>query len=764
MTPRTSSGSSLLARLRQVGAPLLKSRVLVPTLLGLLFVGFVGIGVAVGSWRNVCATCPSVARIRTWEPEQTSKLLAADGRLIAELGIERRTPVSIEALPPYVPQAVIAIEDRRFYEHHGFDIRGFARAAIGQLIGQNRGGGSTITQQLARNMFEGTIGFDKKYTRKLKELQVAFELERSYDKDRILEAYLNEIYMGRVPRAIYGFQSAARAYFGKNLTEVDVAEAALLAAILNRPGSYNPFQNPEQALRRRNLVLSRMVSAGFLSPAEGEQWKQAPLPTGGPESSDDHGVAPYFEEWVRQVLDSRFGEEVYRGGLRVYTTLDLDVQRAAIEAMNWGWERIESQPNYRHPRYAEFDTVAGFANETPYLQGMMVVVEPTTGQVKALIGGRDFGHSKFDRARLAQRQAGSSFKPFVYTAAIASGIPASHIVEDQPVVYPQVSGEDWRPSNFDEQFRGPITIRQGLRLSINMVAIKLGWEEVGIETVAQTARRMGITTEIERYPSTTIGAVEVRPIELAEAYSAFATVGTKVRPFPILKVENANGELLWEPQPERTQVLDSLPARIMVDLLQDAANRGTGGNIRAAGLGALPYEVPAAGKTGTTNDGTNAWFMGFTPNLVAGVWFGMDRPIPIATGAPQATGGYYAAPVWGRFMRHVYYGMADAPDSTATAGTFAEGVVPIPDPWPMPETLTTRDVDGRSGKLWSRWCSETEIDEGLREGSTPVMRRYTEIYIPGTEPTEMCDDTRRRMFRIPGGIGGISGIGGAGGR
>jgi penicillin-binding protein 1A len=694
-----------------------------------------GVGLAFGSWRNLCATCPSVAQIRTWEPEQTSKLLDADGELISELGFERRTPVSINALPEYVPQAVMAIEDARFREHGGFDPRGFARAVFGVLTGRNLGGGSTITQQLARNMFDDRVGFERSYTRKLRELQVAFELERSYGKDQILEAYLNEIYMGRG----YGFQSAARSYFGKNITEVDVAEAALLAAILNRPGDYDPFRHPDNARRRRNLVLTRMAELNYLSPDEAERWMAAPLPEQDFSNTSVHGIAPYFEEWVRQILDSRFGEEVYRGGLRVHTTLDLDVQRAAVEAMNWGWERIEDRPNFEHPLYADFDTVTSFSDgRTPYLQGMLVALEPETGQVKALIGGRDFNQSKFDRARQAQRQAGSAFKPFVYASALATGVPPSHVVEDQPVVYEQVSGEDWRPSNFDEEFRGPITIREALRSSINMVAIKLGWEEVGIETVAQTARRMGIATEIERFPSTTIGAAEVVPLQLAEAYSAFATLGTKVRPFPILRVENARGELIWEPQPERTQVLDSLVARIMVDLLQDAANRGTGANLRA--LGGLPYEVPAAGKTGTTNDGTNTWFMGFTPNLMAGVWFGMDQPVPMVRGAPQATGGGYAAPVWGRFMKHVYYGMelegeGEEALRNAAAGVTEEPALPLPEPWPMLPGLITRDIDTASGLLWSRWCDEEN--------------RYTEIFVPGTEPTEVCDDSRRRRFRIP---------------
>jgi penicillin-binding protein 1A len=710
-----------------------------------VFVATAGVGVAIGTWQNVCATCPSVAQIRTFETSQTSKLLSHDGRLIVEIGRERRTRVSIDAMPAYVPQAVVAIEDRRFYEHGGFDPRGFTRAVWGVLTGRNLGGGSTITQQLARNMFDESIGQERSYTRKLRELQVAFELERYYTKDEILEAYLNEIYMGVGPT--YGFQAAARRFMGKNIAEVNVAEAALLAAILNNPGIFDPFRYPERAERRRNLVLSAMAAVGNITEEEAEYWRAYPLPTQDQSGREPRGIAPYFEEWVRQILDDRFGDELYRGGLRVYTTLDLDMQQAATESMEWGWDRIETLPHFAHPLYAEFDTVASFTGgETPYLQGMFIALDPQTGAVRAMIGGRDFGHSKFDRVRLARRQAGSSFKPFVYASAIASGIPASHIVVDQPVVYPQLTGDDWRPRNFTEEFSGPITIREALRRSINMVAIKLGWEEVGIETVAQTARRMGIRTDIERFPSTTIGAAEVIPIQLAEAYSGFANLGTSVRPFPIVRVESAEGEVLWEPQPERTEVLDPLSARIMVDMLQDAANAGTGALHRARpdrGLpDGLPYGgVPTAGKTGTTNDGTDTWFMGFTPNLQVGVWFGMDRPIPMVdiTQPPflQATGGAYAAPVFGRFLKQVYYGREEVvdPETEEVVLPEASPVLDIPGEWPMPPQLTTREIDSRSGKLWSRWCSEEN--------------RVTEIFLPGTEPTEVCDDRGGRFIRIP---------------
>ena len=686
------------------------------------------VGAVRGSWQNICAgdTCPSIARIRTFEHEQTSKLLAHDGRQIAEIGYERRTPISLHALPEYIPQAVTAIEDKRFYQHSGFDPFGIARAAFGVLTFRNLGGGSTITQQLARNLFD-EIGFQRRYVRKMKEVRVALDLERAYTKDQILEAYLNEIYMGRG----YGFQNAASNYLGKNIAQINIAEAALLAAILNRPGVYDPFRYPDRAKARRDLVLTRMAAEGHLERDEAERWKEFPLPESEPTGSVT-SLAPYFEEWVRQILDSRFGDEIYRSGLRVYTTLDVEMQQAAKVSMEEGWRAIEADStHFEHPYYSDFDTVQAFSGSTPYLQGAFIALDPVTGHVKAMVGGRDFEQSKFDRARLANRQAGSSFKPFVYTAAIASRIPASHVVVDAPVVYPQVSGEDWRPANFGGEFKGPMTMREGLYTSTNMIAIKVGWEEVGIETVAQTARRMGIQTEIERFPSTTIGAAEVIPIQMAEAYSTFPNLGTKVRPFPILRVEDSEGVIIWEPQPERTQVLDSMVSRIMVSMLEDVVIRGTGYNaIRVRG--GLPYQVSAGGKTGTTNDGTDVWFAGFTPNLLATVWFGMDAPIPIFSLGPgkrQATGGGLAAPVWASFMRRVYMGGQSDEDNTNYEPHGP--LLPIESGWPLLPGLNAVLVDRSTGKLASRWCAEED--------------RYLEYYLPGTEPTELCDRSSRRF-------------------
>lgn len=680
--------------------------------LGLVVLLALFAGLGLGSWNSVCRDCPSIAQIYVWEPKQATRIFSHDGRLIAELYQERRTPVSLADLPPYVPQAFIAVEDKRFYSHSGFSLRGIARAVVvripvvGGLLNRRAGGGSTITQQLARHMFPEQIGFETRPTRKLKELRVALELERVYTKDQILEAYINQVNYGH---GWHGIESASQHYFGKAAPELNPAEAAMLAAVINRPTRLSPFRNPEGAQQRRNLVLDLMADQGYLSEDEAERWKREPLPT-EPSGRDEGQLAPYFVEWVRDMLDDRYGYDIYRRGLRVITSLDVDIQRAAQAALEAGFARVESQPGYRHPKYAAVHEAGGLSSdesETPYLQGLLIAMDPWTGEVRALIGGRDFNDSKFNRAIQARRQPGSVFKPFVYTAAIASGIPASHVIFDTPVMMEQVDGTTWAPENYDREFRGPMTLRDALKRSINIPAVKLGLE-VGIETVAQYAQRMGIETPIPRYPSTAIGAADVVPIQIATAFTTFATQGIRARPRPILRVEDGDGRVLWETRPDTARALDPLTASVMLDLLRDVVDHGTAYGIRDPGRGNLSYDVPAGGKTGTTNDATDVWFAGFTPDLLAVVWLGFDRPKKIL---PGADGGRYAAPVWADFMRAIYQG--DAP------------LRPIPEPWTMPPELTSQAVDRESGKLATEWCPPTLV--------------YREIYIPGTEPTEACD-------------------------
>ncbi|HEX7051437.1 MAG TPA: PBP1A family penicillin-binding protein [Longimicrobiales bacterium] len=704
----------------------------VAAVVGLLCLAALGAGFALGSWRTVCHDCPSIAQIYVWEPQQSTKILSHDGQVLAELFRQRRTPIALAALPDYVPQAFIAIEDKRFYQHHGFDLRGIARAAVNMVLqGEIAGGGSTITQQLARHMWVEELGFEQRFRRKLKELKVAIELEKVYTKELILEAYINQVNYGR---GHYGIESAAQWFFGKSATEVNPAEAALLAAVINLPEYYSPFKNPEAALQRRNLVLRLMAEQGYLSREDAERWMREPLPEDA-HTNDEGAVAPYFVEWVRRMLDDRYGPDLYRKGYRIYTSLDLEMQRRAREAMERGWLRIEGDPRFTHATYAEIKekekesekaqaaAKAANATATPYLQGMLIALEPETGEIRAMVGGRDFDDSKFNRALQALRQPGSVFKPFVYTAAIASRIPASHVIYDAPLMIPQQDGTMWTPSNYSGDFKGPLTLREALRRSVNIVAVKLAME-VGLETVVQYARRMGIRTPIQRVPAIAIGAAATIPIQVAEAYTVFATQGFRTTPRAILRVEDAEGRVLWETQPERERVLDPLTASIMLDLLRDVVDHGTAYNaVRDTVWGPyLPYDVPAAGKTGTTNDYTNVWFVGFTPDLLAAVWLGFDTPETIT---PGATGGGFAAPIWSDFMSSIYVG--------------ENALRTPPEPWSMPAELTTRRIDSETGKLATEWCDPANA--------------YTEYFIPGTEPTEACGMGEEGLFGAP--LGGF---------
>jgi penicillin-binding protein 1A len=672
-----------------------------------------GAGLGAGAWNAVCRDCPSIAQIFVWEPKQATKIFDRDGKLIAELFEERRTPVQLSTLPPHVPSAFIAVEDKRFYRHSGLDYRRIVTAALRNTVSARiTGGGSTITQQLARNMFEQRIGFERAYTRKLKEARVAQQIEEVYSKEAILEAYINQVNYGHGWR---GIETASQHYFGKSAVELNPAEAAMLAAAVNAPGRFSPFINPDATLRRRNLVLSLMADQGYLNAAEAAQWRQEPLP------ETRHGtevgqIAPYFVEWVRTTLESRYGATLYSSGLRVYTSLDLEMQRSAQAAMDSGWARIERTPGYRHPTYAATlaDTDRREGNETPYLQGMFVAMDPATGEIRALVGGRDFNDSKFNRATQALRQPGSTFKPFVYYAAIHSGMPASQILYDAPVMIDMPDGSVYSPRNYDPDFRGPLTMRDALKHSVNTIAVRLG-VDIGLETVAQTAREFGIRTPVYPYPSMPIGAADVVPMQLAEAYSVLANGGSRARARPILRVEDAAGRVLWEPTPDVEAVANPLAVAITRDLLQTALNNGTGGPARSEGR--LPYTVPAAGKTGTTNDNTDVWFAGFTPNLLGVVWFGFDRPRRIMN---NAAGGRLAAPVWGHFMREVYAG--DEPE------------VPVPQPWSWPAGIVAVNVDRESGRLANEWCPGDVA---------------TEYFIAGTEPSEACSPYRGGLFGAP---------------
>lgn len=658
-----------------------------------------GGGMAWGAWEHICDDCPSIAQIYAFEPKEATRVFARDGSVLHEFAIERRTTIPYAALPSYVPDAFIAIEDRRFWSHEGIDYLRSVRAALDFLLhGYDVPGGSTITQQLAGNMFQASVNRrERSVRRKLREMRVALALERAYTKQEILEAYLNQINFDRV----YGIQSAAMRYFGKDARDLNLPEAALLAALPRAPARYSPLRNPDRAVQRRNLVLRLMADQGKVDREDAEAAMAYPLAIR--RDAEMIAEAPYFVEWVRQLLIERYGTQLYEAGLKVYTTLDPALQAVADSALRAQLEWIEKQPGFAAPTYAETrgwseEQLAG--PEMPYVQGMFLAVDARTGDVLAMIGGRDFEDSEFNRAWQARRQPGSAFKPFVYTAALAAGIPPSEVIFDTPIEFPQPDGTIWSPRNFDGRFSGPITMREAFTRSVNVVAVKLG-DRVGIETVAQYAHRMGIRTEIPRVPSTAIGAPDVIPLELVEAYTTFANMGVRVRPRPITRIESGDGRVLWESLVEREEVLDERLSWIMLSMMQDVVNRGTAIRVRALGV---PRSIPLAGKTGTTNEATDAWFVGFTPELVTATWVGFDAPAKIRRGAQ---GGRDAAPVNAEVFKWFYRDR------------------PPPAPWPRPAGITERRVDPLTGLLAGPWC--------------PAERVYTEVYLPDTEPREACD-------------------------
>ncbi len=689
-----------------------------------------GAGVAWGTWVHICDSCPSIAQIYAFEPKEATQLFAADGSILAELAVERRTPIRIEDLPPHVYNAFIAVEDKRFWSHAGVDLprtfKAFVDFVLNGFSGANVAGGSSITQQLAGAMFSGSVDRrDITVGRKLREMRVSYGLESAYEKQEILQAYLNQINFDRV----YGVEAAAQRYFGKRARDLNLPEAATLAAIPRNPRGYNPTLNPDRAIGRRNLILGLMAAQGLVSHEDAEAARAYPL------ELDDSALipqtAPYFVEWVRQVLYARYGTDIYDRGFRVYTTLDPAVQASADSALSTRLAEIERDSRYRGAATYEETRAWGADSlyqasrggaDMPYVQGMFIALDPTTGDVRALVGGRDFDDSEFNRATQAIRQPGSVFKPFVYTAAIASGIPASEVIWDAPIILENIGGEPYSPKNFEEDFLGPITLRRALAKSVNVVAVKLG-QRVGEESFAQMATRMGIRSEIPRVPSAAIGSASITPMEVASAYTTFANMGVHVEPRPILRIESKDGEVLWESTINREEVLEPRVAWVVLSMLRDAVDSGTG-TYAVRQLSRIPYSIPVAGKTGTTNSATDTWFVGFTPDLVTTTWIGMDLPQRYQIGA---TGGMNAAPV-GAAVLADYYASHEAPEG-----------------WPRPDGLVEQVVDETTGLIATQWC--------------PIHLVYREIYLPGTEPTETCDvhgpwGVRQRADSTSIGLGG----------
>jgi penicillin-binding protein 1A len=623
---------------------------------------------------------PSVSQLERFDASEGTKVYDDNDELVTEFHVERRIFVPLDQIPRALRDAILATEDARFYSHYGVDPMGIARAVYQNFRrGRIVEGGSTITQQLAKVLF---LTPDKSLERKLKEAVMALELERRYSKDRILEMYLNQIYFGH---GAFGVEAAARTFFGKSVGQLSLAECTLLAGLPKAPSTYSPFEHPEAAKRRRATVLNRMVDVGTIPAEQAKKVSQTALGLIPPERRRTTGQ--YYLEYVQQQLEAQYGADlVFKGGLQVYTTLAPTMQVKAERALRDGLRALES----RRVAAAAKDTAAAPV-ERP--EGALLTIDPQTGYIKAMVGGYDFFKSEFNRAVQARRQPGSAFKAFVYLAALESGQTPASVVDDSPIEFPAGrNGKPWKPENYDRKFRGPITYQQALEESVNVAAVKI-LEKNGIRRTVEIARRLGVESPMGENLSIALGTSDLTLLEITSAYGALAHQGSWVRPTVIRYVLDSQRKLLEENTPQSKQVVPPELAYVMTHMLRGTIERGTGVAARALGR-------PAAAKTGTTNDYSNAWFIGYTPQLVTGVWVGYDRPRSLGK---DETGSRVAVPIWTKYMQDVL------------AGTPAEDFA-------IPERVVLVPVD--------------------LDPSGGCVKPVTMAFIAGTEPKETCGPAR----------------------
>jgi penicillin-binding protein 1A len=756
----------------------------------LLVLALLGAGSAAGAVWYLSRDLPDVRAVRNYHPSQVTQIYADNNELIGQFYVEKRLVVPLSQVSKVVWQAIVAVEDSRFFEHHGIDPVGILRAFVANLGSfQIRQGASTITQQLARALF---LTPERSLTRKIKEALLARKIEHLLTKEEILELYLNQIYFGQ---GVYGVQAAAQTYFGKDASEITLAEAAFLASLPKAPSDYSPYRHPERAKQRQGVVLRRMVEEGFINQEQFREAYQQDLYFERPATTEE--IAPYFIETIRQHLKEKYGDDaVYKGGLRVYTTLNVALQQAANRSVAEGLRDLDKRQGFRGPighrspeempavaapegapaeskvgvvRSAQIkpgdlldavvtkveaeqaDVAVGEITGTisksamawasrrligpnlekvekiddlkpsdilsvgdvitvglikidksgkkavfsleqePLVEGSLLSIDPVTGGVKAMVGGYDFHRSEFNRALQARRQPGSAFKPIIYATALEKGLTPSTILIDAPVVYhdPELD-KIWKPVNFEERFYGPITLREALIHSRNLATIRL-LDQIGIPPVVDLAQRMGIGSPLNRDLSLALGSSSVTLLELTSAYGVFANQGVRVDPMMIRSVTDAQGQILEFRESTKHEVLPKAVAYLMTNLLQDVVQHGTGQRARVLGR-------PVAGKTGTTNDFTDAWFVGFSPNLAVGVWVGFDDRRSLGD---REAGARVALPVWIDFMRSA---LALLPQAT----------------FEIPDEITFAKVDPASGLL-----------APPDESNAPV-----EMFVAGTEPTK----------------------------
>ena len=586
--------------------------------------------------------CPDIAHLGEDDLNGATVIKDRAGHEFARIPPLQHIKISIDSIPAYVPAAFVAMEDQRFWQHHGIDWRRVAGAAYHNIRELSiEQGSSTITMQLARNVFPDRLPASQRtIARKFEEARVAQMIENKYSKRRILEMYLNEIYFGR---GAYGVEAASREYFGKHASELTLDEAALLAGLPRAPTLLNPRSNLDWARKGRRAVLKRMAAQHRITSAEATAAAQAPVRLRRRASLPDAN-APYFIQAVRQLLEDSLSESIDRYGYIVETTLDSRLQQIAEEEVSRQLAAVESGAfgSFAHPAYtgATRDSLVS-ANGTEYLQAALVFMDPRTGDVRALIGGRDYHDSQFNRAFNANRQMASTFKPFVYAAAVAAGYPPSLRLSDQPLRM-TVGGKAWSPENDDGKYHDIVTMRQALAASSNVATVRLA-NMVGLDRVIRQAKLAGMSGPFPSAPSIVLGAVEATPLELTTAYATFATLGKQPQPRLVTRVLDANGKVLWQQQPVTKAALDPSVAFLVNEMLKDVIDSGTAMPLREAG-----YRGVVAGKTGTSNGSADFWFVGYTPKIVGTIWIGFDQPKTIV---PNGESGAIAAPIWGRIMK-----------------------------------------------------------------------------------------------------------------
>ncbi len=645
-------------------------------------------GAASGSWWYSCGFdgCPTVTQLRAWQPTEGGMLLDRSGAILAALSPVKRINVPITRVPAPVQAAFIAVEDRRFRTHHGIDWYGVARAAVMNVRALGvREGASTITMQLARNVFLSHRAAERSFSRKLLEVRYATLLESALTKDEILERYLNAIYLGN---GVYGVEGASRDLFGKSVRGLTLAEAALLAGLPKAPSGYSPRRDLARATMRRAVVLTVLEREHVATPSAIAQARATPILVPRAEWAP-RVVDSWAVEVVRVTLDSlrKIGiipAVLNDGQLRVRSSFDKRAQAAAERAIAAGAVQVDNQQDE-------------WSATRLRSQGALVALDPRTGAIVALVGGRRVERRGFNRASRAHRQPGSAFKPFVYAAALMRGFTSATMVEDEPIEI-GFGRDTWTPANFDDSYAGTITVQDALARSSNAATVRIS-RDVGISRIAALARAQGITSNLPMVPALALGAGAVTPLELTVAYAPFGNGGMRITPYAVERVEDVFGRVLWQrPVVDAVRVLSDVDAFLVTSLMRGVVDDGTGRAVRTAGV-----RGPVAGKTGTTNDGADVWFVGYTPTIVASVWFGADEPRPLGS---VASGGRLAAPVWARFIKDGWH----SPERDAA--------------WRPPAGVVSRQIDLASGMLAAEWCGES--------------RRAW--FRAGTAPTETCEN------------------------